>query len=342
MAVSLAAVTVTNATTSSALGPSSCALGPHATGTQSAGHLCNASFASATIYYPTSDGMELLPSIVMVGGSGCGEQALAAWGPFYASHGVVAMTIGTPGPWKDQPDDRCRALLDASLALQSEHERAGSVLHGRLDVSRRAVQGYSLGGGGAQMAAMSDQSLKCAIALCPHDGVEWWPTARTLSFPTEPSSSVPVLFVCGNRDAEAPAQTQAWSHYNKTGAPKLIFEVAGGDHYVANGPGGGTESEAWGDGIQSALAMINAVISETCGLLCCPYALRCGGPCPYGTVNGPAVPRDHAPRGAIGGVALAWLRLFLLDDESARSQLAIRPDIASGFESSGVAPAMDR
>jgi len=40
-------------------------------------------------------------------------------------------------------------------------------------------------------------------------------------------------------------------------------------------------------------------------------------------------------------VALAWLRLFLLDDERARSQLAIRPDVASGFESSGVA-AMDR
>ena len=53
---------------------------------------------------------------------------------------------------------------------------------------------------------------------------------------------------------------------------------------------------------------------------------------------------DHAPRGAVGGVALAWLRLFLQGDENARSQLAVRPDIASGFESSGVAVplAMDR
>ena len=50
------------------------------------------------------------------------------------------------------------------------------------------------------------------------------------------------------------------------------------------------------------------------------------------------------PRGAVGGVALAWLRLFLQGDENARSQLAVRPDIASGFESSGVAVplAMDR
>ena len=60
-------------------------------------------------------------------------------------------------------------------------------------------------------------------------------------------------------------------------------------------------------------------------------------PFPFGYTNGPGGhARDHAPRGAIGGVALAWLRLFLQGDESARSQLAIRPDIASGFESSGV------
>ena len=99
--------------------------------------------------------MELLPSIVIVGGWGCGEQAMAAWAPFYASHGIVAMVIGTPAPWTDSPAARCKALLDASSALQSEHEREGSALLGRLDVSRRAVQGYSLGGGGAQLAALT-------------------------------------------------------------------------------------------------------------------------------------------------------------------------------------------
>ena len=76
----------------------------------------------------------------------------------------------------------------------------------------------------------------------------------------------------------------------------------------------------------------------------CPYALWCA-PCPCETLNGPSGHAvDHAPRGAVGGVALAWLRLFLQGDENAQSQLAVRPDIASGFESSGVAVplAMDR
>jgi dienelactone hydrolase len=332
-------------TTSSALGPSSCALGPHATGTQDARHLCNASFTSATIYFPTSDGMELLPSIVIVGGWGCGERAMAAWAPFYASHGIVAMTIGTPRPWMNSPADRCKALLDASMALQSEHGREGSVLHGRLDASRRAVQGYSLGGGGAQLAALTDQTLKCVIAVCPDDGkTSGFPKAHRLSFPSQPPTAVPVLILCGEKDGDAPPKKCAWPHYRQTGATKLIFEVKGEDHYMPLGPAGGTKHQLQ-KGTDDTVLLCNC-LSSLCCTLCCQELPRCWCvPCPFGTLNGPSGhAADHAPRGAIGGVALAWLRLFLQGDENARSQLAIRPDIASGFESSGVAVplAMDR
>ena len=319
----------------SAFGPSSCALGPHATGTQSAKHLCNANFSSATIYYPTGDGLPpLLPSVVIVGGWGCGEHAMAAWGPFYASHGIVAMTIGTPTPWHDSPAARCRALLDASVALQSEHEREGSAVQGRLAVERRAVQGYSLGGGGAQMAGLSDQTLKCVIALCPNEG-ELSPTAERLSFPTEQrASSVPVLIICGEKDSwDANPKTQAWPQYHQTTATKLIVEVTGGDHYVANGPSGGNQH-----GLEAGAGVdmfCNFMSSFACQL-CCPPAHWCV-PFSGGTLDGPSGhAADHAPRGAIGGMALAWLRLFLLGHESVRSQLVIRPDIASGFECSGV------
>jgi len=326
------------------LGPSSCALGPHPTGKFDARHLCTASFTSATIYYPTSDGLQQLPSIVIVGGWGCGEQAMAAWAPFYASHGIVAMTIGTPSPWKDAPAARCKALLDASVALQSEHERAGSALQGRLDVSRRAVQGYSLGGGGAQLAALNDQDLKCVIALVPDDGksMPCLSSAHTLSFGSTPPTSVPVLIVCGENDPEANSKKNAWPHYRQTSATKLIIEVAGGDHYAVLGPSGGSEADASDNGLA---LLINCMIASAC-CLTCPNALWCA-PCPEclgGTLNGSGGhATDSARRGAVGGVALAWLRLFLLGDESARSQLAIRPDIASGYESSGVVEqSMDR
>ena len=335
-------------TTSSAFGPSSCALGPHETGTQNAKHLCNEkSFASATIYYPTTsgrDGMELLPSIVIVGGWGCGEQALAAWAPFYASHGIVAMTIGTPSPWLDSPADRGKALLAASLALQTEHEREGSVLQGRLDVSRRAVQGFSLGGGGAQLAGLTDQTLKCVIALAPDGGKAMgYPMRHRLAFPSEPPTSVPVLIVSGERDTEGGNNKSAWDMYRSTGATKLIFEVMGADHYTKAGPAGGSQSQM-GSTADESIQLCNCLSMIAC-IQCCNEFPRCWCvPCPNSTLDGPS---GHAaataPRGAIGGVALAWLRLFLLDDESARAQLALRPDIASGFESSGVAPlAMDR
>lgn len=328
----------------SALGPDSCALGPHATGKQDAQHLCNnASFASATIYYPTESGLKSMPSVVIVGGWGCGEQAMAAWAPFYASHGIVAMTIGTPSPFTDSPAVRSKALLDASLALQGEHVRADSVLRGRLDISRRAVQGYSLGGGGAQLAALADPTLKCVIALAP-DGGYMFPSKHSLSFPSPPPTAVPVLILCGDNDEEAPPKKFGWPHYRQTGAAKLIFEVEGGDHYTPLGPAGGTKHQAEAGSMSMELWCVNCSTICACWMCQCPLALWCT-PCPCATLNGPTGhAADRAPRGAIGGVALAWLRLFLLDDETARSQLVLRPDIASGFECSGIeAPlAMDR
>ena len=272
-------------------------------------------FSSATIYFPEI-GTDL-PSIVLVGGFGCGEKVLAAWAPFFASHGIVAMTIGVPKTWSNPPPGRAQALIDASKALQKEHNRATSPLHNRLDVNAQAVMGYSLGGGGAQIAALSDPTLKCSIAICPHDGNEFG-----TDFPAELSNTVPTLILAGEKDKDADPQTQAWEHYRKTTAPKLIMEIKGGDHFCANGPSGGNKSEF-------------EVGQEPCVLFNCIFAHICGcGPCPMGSCNGPTgYARNEAPRGGVGGIVLAWLQVFLLGDESARSRLEAQPDIASGFES---------
>ena len=283
-------------------------------------HLCTDNFTSATVYYPSTGGSELLPSIVLVGGWMCGEQVLAAWGPFFASRGIVAMTIGTPSPQKDEPTDRCRSLLDASKALQIEHAREGSKLFGRLDVSSRAVMGYSLGGGGALRAALADPTLKCVIALAPHSG-EW-----DDPFPTELTGTVPTLHLLGSRDTDAPARKHAKKFYDRTGAPSLYFEIKGGDHYVVTGPSGGNERDS------TRGRELSFWINVTTTLLCCGYVPFSDG---FGT--GPSgVERGDAKRGAIGEIALAWIQLFLQGDESARSRLLEQPGIASRFESKGI------
>mmetsp|Transcript_21650 Transcript_21650/g.31607 ORF Transcript_21650/g.31607 Transcript_21650/m.31607 type:complete len:321 (+) Transcript_21650:165-1127(+) len=305
-------------------GPTSCALGPNAVDKVDGDHLCIPTFSSATIYFPktlpgvTGTGSTaLLPSIVLVGGWGCGEQVLAAWAPFLASHGIVAMTIGTPKPWSDTPPTRAQALIDASLALQEENGRSNSPLYNRLDTNARAIMGYSLGGGGAQLAAMSDPTLKCSVAICPSDGKDFGTV-----FPDDLSNTVPILILAGEKDKEADPQTQAWEHYRKTTAPKLIMEVKDGDHNSCNGPSGANTS----DFEQGA---------EPCALINCIFAHICAcGPCPMGSFNGSSGhARNEAPRGAIGGIVLAWLQLFLLGDESARSMLKAQPDIANRFES---------
>ena len=287
-------------------------LGPHNVNTLDARHLCTETFISATIYHPTLE-TKAHACIVIVSGFGCGEHSMAAWGPFYASHGIVAMTIGTPSPYKDFPAQRCQALLDAVGALQAEHTRAGSLLEGRLAVDRCAVQGWSLGGGAVLLAALEKPSLKCVIALSPHTGNDH----RLLGNLTD---VVPTLFLVGEKDTVSPAHTFAWPQYRNTAAPSLIFEIANGDHCAANGPSSGSFPPHM------------CLPCFFCNVLC---AIHCKCvPFPCITMNWPTghATKSTTPGAAVGSVALAFVKSFLLGDDQARPLLQARPEIASAFE----------
>ena len=183
-------------------------------------------YKGATVYFPR-DGQPPYGSVVIVPGYVSPERSIKAWGPFYASHGIVAMTIGTNSS-RDRPKARSLALLDAITSLRAENKRAGSPLRGRLDVTRFAVSGWSMGGGGAQLAAVGMPQLKAVVALCP-----WKPNAKF-------SHSVPVLIFGGSKDNLAPVSKNASPHYKNTphNTPKLLFEVRGAGHWIANDPQG--------------------------------------------------------------------------------------------------------
>ncbi len=186
-----------------------------------------ADYAGATVYYPT-DATPPFASIIIVPGFSAGQNSIEDWGPFYASHGIVAMTIGTNSIF-EFPESRADALLDALETLRQENTRADSPLNESLDVSKFAVSGWSMGGGGAQIAATLDGSIQAVVALCP-----WLdsPTEATLNHTT------PVLIFSGEEDAVATADLHANRHYELTPetTPKLLFEVADGGHYSANSP----------------------------------------------------------------------------------------------------------
>ena len=183
-------------------------------------------YFGATIYYPTN-ATPPFSSIAIVPGFVSLPSSVQDWGPFYASHGIVTIIIGTNSLF-DFPEARANALLDALETIRQENNRDGSPLEGLLNLDQLAVSGWSMGGGGAQRAAVLDNSIAGVIALCPY-----------LNTPQLDHAS-PVLIFSGEDDPTAPPSQQADIHYNVTPntTNKVLFEIENGNHYVANTPNG--------------------------------------------------------------------------------------------------------
>ena len=191
-------------------------------------------YSGATLFYP-ENAEPPFASIIIVPGYATLESTIHDWGPFLASHGIVTMTIGTNSIF-DQPEDRKDALLDALVTIKNENTRVNSPIYNSIDTNRFALGGWSMGGGGAQLAAVEDNSssIKAIIAMCP------WLNTLTLSS-SDLNHDSPVLIFSGQIDAISPPVVHANVHYNFTpqNTDKLIYEIEFASHLVANGPEGG-------------------------------------------------------------------------------------------------------
>ena len=189
-------------------------------------------YYGSTFYCPENTSSPLA-SIIIVPGYANPESSIQDWGPFLASHGIVCMTIGTNSVF-DLVETRRDALRDALISLKAENTRPGSFLFNKLDTSLVALGGWSMGGGGAQLLATENPSIKSIIAMCP------W-IDPLVSSSSLLNHNVPILFFSGQVDAVAPPNLHAEAQYNYTPSTteKLIYEVFLGGHSVANGPSGG-------------------------------------------------------------------------------------------------------
>jgi dienelactone hydrolase len=183
-------------------------------------------YNGATVYYPM-DAAPPYACVVLSPGYWSDQSSVADWGPFYASHGYIAMTIGTNEPW-EYPESRAEGILDAMETLRQENTRATSPLLGKIDTERFVASGWSMGGGGAQRAAAMDDRVKAIVALTP------WLIIFSNS---EVNHNAPLLILSGEEDNTAPPSNHADVHYNRTPATtnKLKFEVAGDGHHAADG-----------------------------------------------------------------------------------------------------------
>ena len=189
-------------------------------------------YDGSTIYYPQNT-TGLLVSIIIIPGYLNPELSIRAWGPFLASHGIVCMTIGTNSLF-DEVMDRKIALQDALISLKAEQVRVNSPLFNILDTSLIALGGWSMGGGGAQLVAVENPSIKAILAFCP------WIDPAIVS-PALINHSTPILIFSGQIDIVAPPGAHADIQYNYTPntTKKLMYKVFGGGHTIANTPLGG-------------------------------------------------------------------------------------------------------
>jgi dienelactone hydrolase len=195
------------------------AAGPFATA--SAKIATPSGYGSGTVWYPTQAGSY---GIVVVGpGFTESESAISWWGARLASHGFVAVTVGTKSTL-DQPESRGKQFMAAlkqviSLAPTSAYK-------GKIDTSKQAVAGHSMGGGGTLAAARDNPTLKAALPLAPWHTTKDWSTVK-----------VPTLIVACESDIIAPVSSHAQKFYDSLPAttPHAMVELAGQSHFCVNG-----------------------------------------------------------------------------------------------------------
>jgi dienelactone hydrolase len=193
--------------------------GPYAVTTVTVADAATPGFGAATIYHPTTTADGTFGGVAIVPGF-LGSQSSINWfGPRLASHGFVVITIDTLTIF-DDPTSRGTQLL-AALDYLTDTSAAMT----RVDRTRLAVMGHSMGGGGSLEAAKARPALQAAIPLTGWHLDTTWPEVQT-----------PTLLIGGQSDTVAPVASHSLPMYNSLPASlsKAYLEMAGGSHFVAN------------------------------------------------------------------------------------------------------------
>ncbi|MFI7675762.1 alpha/beta hydrolase family protein [Actinophytocola sp. NPDC049390] len=176
-------------------------------------------FGGGTIYYPTSTAEGAFGALAISPGFTASQSSIAWLGPRLASQGFVVITIDTNSIY-DQPESRGDQLRAALSYLTSS-----SSVRSRIDASRLAVAGHSMGGGGSLEAAQDQPTLQAAIPLAP------WNTQKTWS-----TLQVPTFIIGGENDSIASVTTHSIPFYNSipSSTEKAYMEMDGASHFFPN------------------------------------------------------------------------------------------------------------
>lgn len=178
-------------------------------------------FGGGTIYYPTSTAEGTYGGVVLTPGYSASSSTYSRLARRVASWGFVVFAIDTNSRF-DFPDSRGRQILSAVEYLT---EDASSTVASRLDESRVAVSGHSMGGGGTLYAADNGPSIvKAAVALQPWHSDKSWP-----------GIDIPTMIIGAENDSTAPVASHSIPFYNSlTRAPEKAYgEINNAGHTIA-------------------------------------------------------------------------------------------------------------
>jgi predicted dienelactone hydrolase len=195
--------------------------GPFAVAQTSVSGLATPGFGSATITYPTTTTAGTFGGVAISPGFTASESTIAWLGPRLASQGFVVITFNTNSRY-DQPAARGDQLLAALDYLTNS-----SSVRSRVDRTRLAVVGHSMGGGGALEAAKDRPSLQAAVPLTGWNTDKTWPEVTT-----------PTLLVGAEADTVAPVGSHSIPFYTSlsNAQEKAYVELNNASHFAPNSP----------------------------------------------------------------------------------------------------------
>ncbi|WP_372514425.1 bis(hydroxyethyl) terephthalate hydrolase [Streptomyces fragilis] len=193
--------------------------GPYAVSRTSVSSLAVTGFGGGTIYYPTTTSDGTFGAVVITPGFTAYESSISWLGERLASQGFVVFTIDTITT-ADQPAQRGDEMLAAADYLTQR-----SSARSRVDATRVALMGHSMGGGGTLEAAKDRPSVKAIIPMTPWNLDKTWPEVRT-----------PTLIVGAEADAVAPVASHSIPFYTSlpSSTEKAYLELDNASHFAPN------------------------------------------------------------------------------------------------------------
>jgi predicted dienelactone hydrolase len=175
-------------------------------------------FGGGTIYYPTTTSEGTFGAVVIAPGYTASSTTYSGIARRVASHGFVTFAINTNSRYDFPPSRGTQILRALDYLTQSSSVRS------RIDTSRLAVSGHSMGGGGTLEAANSRSSLKAAVPLQPWHSDKTWPGV-----------SVPTMIIGAESDSVAPVSSHSISFYNSipSSTQKAYVELNNESHFAA-------------------------------------------------------------------------------------------------------------